>query len=118
MESQNNNNAIESQEILKNMLAVTSEDIKKAAEKKAKEIIEESKSIVLEYLSYDENDNLTLLEVNLIKKVALFSIKEIEKSVTSTGGLENVLDSNQNMFLQNIASFWKETISYIQAWNN
>jgi hypothetical protein len=118
MESQSNNNPIESQEILKNMLALTSDDIKKAAEKKAKEIIEDSKSIVLDYLSYYENNELTLLEINLIKKVALFSIKEIEKSFTSTSGLENVLESNQNMFLQNIASFWKETISYIQAWNN
>lgn len=113
MEISNNTNNSKNEEVslLDQMAKVSSEEILLAANKKVEEIINESKEIVFEYLSYStEENNLSELEISLIRNIALFSIKEVEK------GLLSDTSKIDNPFMKNILYFWTEVINQLKQW--
>jgi len=113
MEISNNTNNLKNEEVnlLDQLSKVSKDEILFSANKKVEEIINDSKEIVFEYLSYStEETNLSELEISLIRNIALFSVKEVQKGLLS--------DTSQidNPFMKNILYFWTEVINQLKEW--
>jgi hypothetical protein len=110
------NNQIDSAQILNELAQTSKETLKKAVNLKVEEIIKDSVEIVTEYTGTNK-DSFSELEITLTRKIALFSIKEIEKSLPKESFDPSILTNNsEKVFLDNVLYFWNQVIEEIKVW--
>lgn len=112
MEPNDNNN--DQQNFLKDFTNISKESISKAVDLKVAEITKESIEIVKEYT---KSEDIGELEIGLIRKISLFSVKEINNGLPTTGSLNEIqTDPTQKAFMENIIYFWNQVIEKLKTW--
>jgi hypothetical protein len=115
MEPNNNDKqTLEASSLMKELSSTPRETIDQAVILKVKEITDHSIKIVKEYIQEKE---LNELEINLIRSISLFSVKEISTGLPKSETLNELpVNDSQKVFMENVIYFWDQVISKLKVW--
>lgn len=116
MEPNNNDKqTLEASSLMNELSNTPKETIDKAVVLKVKDITDHSIKIVKEYI---QDKELNESEINLIRSISLFSVKEISTGLPKPETMNELpVNDSQKVFMESVIYFWDQVISKLKVWN-